>query len=187
MESAAVECGGVAYHCKTSLSTLAVLGKVGGEALLYTYLHVRNEGLDLFGFADLGELGCFKMLIGVSGVGPKAALSILSSMSPERFALCVASGDYKAITAAPGVGPKLAQRVVLELKDKVSSADITGGITGLPSGGVGLGTGNAGEAVSALMVLGYSQSEAAAAIGRQEPSLPVEELIKGALKSLARQ
>jgi len=187
MAGAAVECGGVAYYCKTTLSTLSRLGKVGGEAMLYTYLLVRNEALDLFGFSDLGELSCFKMLISVSGVGPKAALAILSAMSPERFALCVASGDYKSITAAPGVGNKLAQRVVLELKDKVSGADIAGGITQLPGGGAAAGTGNAGEAVSALMVLGYSQSEAAAVIGKLDTALSVEDLIKAALQGLARQ
>ncbi len=186
MQSAAVECGGVAYHCKTTLSTLAELGKVGTEATLYTYLHVKNEVLDLFGFADQGELSCFKMLIGVSGVGPKAGLSILSSMSPERFALCVASGDYKAITAAPGVGAKLAQRIVLELKDKVQGADIAGGITeGV--GSVAIGAGNTGEAMSALMVLGYSQSEAASVVAKLDPTLSVEELIKGALKGLAKK
>jgi len=185
MQSAAVECGGVAYHCKTSLSTLSKLGKVGSQTLLYTYLQVRNEALDLFGFADEAELDCFRLLTGVTGVGAKAGLSILSIMSPERFALCVASGDYKSITAAPGVGNKLAQRIVLELKDKVQGADFKGGLTELPGGVVVVGAGNAGEAVSALLVLGYSQSEAAAAVGKLDPELPVEELIKAALKMVA--
>lgn len=185
MAGAAVECGGVAYYCKTSLSTLSRLGKVGGEAMLYTCMSVKNETLELFGFADQRELNCFKMLTGVSGVGPKAALSILSSMSPEKFALCVASGDYKAITAAPGVGAKLAQRVVLELKDKVGAGEIAGGLADISGPVQVFGAGNAGEAMSALMVLGYSQSEAAAAVGKLDESLPVEELIKSALKSLA--
>ena len=187
MAGAAVECGGVAYYCKTTVATLAQLDQVGSEVLLYTYLQVRSEAIDLFGFANLGELSCFKMLTGVSGVGPKAALSILSSMTPEQFALCVASGDYKGITAAPGVGPKLAQRIVLELKDKVGGKEIAEGFS--QSGGTVLpaGAGNAGEAMSALMVLGYSQSEAAASVGRLDPSLPVEELIKASLRELAKR
>lgn len=187
MAGAAVECGGVAYYCKASLSTLTSLGKVGSEVVLYTYLHIRNEALDLFGFADTAELNCFKMLINVTGVGPKAALAILSAMSPERFVLCVASGDYKAITAAQGVGAKLAQRVVLELKDKVSGAELAGAFSQAGAGVAPLGAGNAGEAVSALVVLGYTQAEAASAVGRLEESLPVDEMIKAALKTLARQ
>lgn len=186
MTSAAVECGGVAYLCKTSLSTLSRLGREGDEVKLYTFMNTRSEALDLFGFADQAELSCFKMLTSVNGVGPKAALSILSVLSPERFALCVASGDHKSITQAQGVGPKLAQRIVLELKDKVSGADIAGGLTELPSA-VAVGAGSAGEAMSALMVLGYSQSEAASVIGRLDASLSVEELIKAALKGLAKQ
>ena len=186
MASAAVECGGVAYLCKTTLSTLARLGKVGSDAMLYTYLNIRSEAVDLFGFADQGELSCFKMLISVNGVGPKAALSILSAMSPEKFALCVASGDYKSITQAQGVGTKLAQRIVLELKDKVSGTSIAGGISELLSNG-SIGAGSTGEAMSALMVLGYSHSEAAAVVGKLDASLPVEEMIKAALMGLAKQ
>lgn len=185
MDAVAVDCSGVAYYCKTTLSTLSRMSGIGEAVTLYTYLNIRQEALELFGFADMGELNCFKMLINVSGVGPKAALSILSTMTPERFALCVASGDYKAITAAPGVGSKLAQRVVLELKDKLGKADIAAGFADTSGRVVVAGKGNAGEAMSALMVLGYSQSEAAVAIGGLEESLPVEELIKGALKKLA--
>lgn len=182
--SIAIECGGVAYLCQASLSTVAAVGEMGSEALLYTYLHVREGAIDLFGFADREELSCFKMLLGVTGVGPKAALAILSQMSPERFALCVASGDYKFLTVAQGVGAKLAQRIVLELKDKVSGAAVAQGITQPPMG-IAAGTGNLAEAVSALVVLGYSQPEAASALGTLPADLPVEELIKAGLKNLA--
>ncbi|MDR2931641.1 MAG: Holliday junction branch migration protein RuvA [Oscillospiraceae bacterium] len=182
--SVAVECSGVAYHCQTSLSTVTSVGEVGSEATLYTYLHVREGAIDLFGFADKGELACFKMLLGVTGVGPKAALAILSQMSPERFALCVASGDHKLLTVAQGVGPKLAQRIILELRDKVSTADIAQGI-GAPVANIAVGSGNMAEAVSALVVLGYSQSEAAASVATLPPDLPVEDMIKTGLKSLA--
>lgn len=182
--SIAIECGGVAYLCMASLSTITSVGEIGEKAKLYTYLHVREGAVDLFGFASRGELSCFKMLLGVSGVGPKAGLAILSQMSPEHFALCVASGDYKALTVAQGVGNKIAQRIVLELRDKVNSAAVAKGVT-QPATGVTVGTGNISEAISALVVLGYSQPEAAAAIGTLPPDLPVEELIKTGLKALA--
>ena len=182
--SAAVECGGVAYLCQTSMGTLAAIGKVGSEVILYTLMNVRENAVDLFGFASQSELSCFKMLISVSGVGPKAGLSILSQMPPERVALCVASGDYKALTAAPGVGAKLAQRIVLELRDKVTNAQVAGGVSA-PAIPI-MGAGNVSEAISALVVLGYGQSEAASAIAVQPPDAPVEELIKAGLKALSR-
>ena len=183
--SAAVECGGVAYLCQASMGTLASIGKIGDTVTLYTLMNVRENAVDLFGFASQSELSCFKMLISVSGVGPKAALSILSQMPPERVALCVASGDYKALTAAPGVGAKLAQRIVLELRDKVTNAQVVGGMSA-PAIPV-MGAGNVSEAISALVVLGYSQSEAASAIAAQPPEAPVEELIKAGLKALSKR
>ena len=159
---------------------------MGEEVTLFTYLYIREDVLDLYGFMDLSELNCFKMLLGVSGVGPKAALSILSDMSPERFALCVASGDSKSLTKAQGVGPKLAQRVVLELKDKIKGLEAAQGFIQkdipLPED-----ASNLGEAISALVVLGYTQSEAAAALAKLDSSLPVEKLITGALRHLAGQ
>ena len=182
--SVAVECSGVAYLCQTTLATISAIGQVGKEATLYTYMNVRENAVDLFGFSEQSELTCFKMLISVTGVGPKAALAILSQMSPERVALCVASGDYKALTAAPGVGAKLAQRIVLELRDKVSNADVAKGV-GAPPVAVNVGAGNLSEAISALVVLGYTQSEAASVLAAQSPELPVEDLIKHGLKALA--
>ncbi len=183
---AVVECGGVGYRCQTSLSTLRKLPKAGEDALLYTYLYIREGAVDLYGFSDMEELNCFKMLIGVSKVGPKAALSILSDLSPERFALCVASGDAKTITRSQGVGAKLAERIVLELKDKIKGMEVSKGFSAdeipMPEDSTSIG-----EAISALVVLGYSQSEAASALAGLDPGLPVDKLITLSLKSLAGQ
>jgi Holliday junction DNA helicase, RuvA subunit len=179
---AVIECGGVGFKCQTTANTLKKLPKIGAQTRLFTYLNVREDALDLFGFADESELGCFKMLISVSGVGPKAALSILSETTPEKFALYVASGDAKALTRAQGVGSKIAQRIVLELKDKVSNEQAALGFADLPVSA----SGNAEEAVNALMVLGYSRSEASLAVGKSESSQPVEEIIRQALKLLAK-
>ena len=187
-QSVALETGGVAFRCSTTLTTLKQIGEKGRTATLYTHLNVREDALDLFGFASEQELECFKLLISVSGVGPKAALSILSELPPDKLALCLATGDSKAITRAPGVGPKLAQRVVLELKDKLAKGLELSAVTPeIEAAGIAAATGNAAEAVSALSMLGYSQSEAAAAVSRLDAALSVEELIRQALKSLARQ
>ena len=182
---AVIECGGVGYACRTTYSTLSQLGSVGTKATLLTYLHVREDNVELFGFATSQELNCFKMLLTVSGVGPKAALAILSDITPEKFALTIATGDSKSITKTKGIGPKLAQRIVLELKDKIakeqqlltSGADID--FTPVMSGS------NSGEAISALVVLGYSQGEATSVISKLDPEMSVENMIKQALKAMA--
>lgn len=187
-QSVAVETGGVAFQCSTTLSTLKTIGEKGSTATLYTYLNVREDALDLFGFATEQEMECFKLLISVSGVGPKAALSILSELTPDKLALCLATGDSKSITRAQGVGPKLAQRVVLELKDKLAKGlELPADSPEIQAAGLAAADGNAAEAVSALTMLGYSQSEAAMAVSKLDGDLPVEELIKQALKQLARQ
>lgn len=187
-QSVALETGGVAFQCSTTLSTLKTIGEKGSTATLYTYLNVREDALDLFGFATEQELECFKLLISVSGVGPKAALSILSELTPDKLALCLATGDSKSITRAQGVGPKLAQRVVLELKDKLAKGlELPADSPEIQAAGLAAADGNAAEAVSALTMLGYSQSEAAMAVSKLDGDLPVEELIKQALKQLARQ
>lgn len=182
--SAAVECAGVAYRCQTTLSTLSRLDPVGAEVLLYTHLNVREDAVDLFGFADQRELRFFRMLIAITGVGPKAALSILSNLSPDRLSMCIATGDFKSITAAQGVGPKLAQRVVLELKDKIKNMDAIGGAGALPTD-VNLDAGNASEAISALVALGYAQADAAMVVAKTDPNASVEEMIKAALRGLS--
>jgi holliday junction DNA helicase RuvA len=183
---AVVECGGVGFKCSTTANTIKMLPKTGEKVTLYTHLNVREDALDLFGFYDRKELNCFKMLISVSGVGPKAALSILSEASPEKFALYVASGDSKALTRAPGVGTKLAQRVILELKDKISGEQAAAGFGSDAQTVAQSASGNAEEAVNALVVLGYSRSEASLAVGRCGDGLGVEEFIRQALKQLAR-
>lgn len=180
-----VECAGVGYGVRTTAGTLGRLPKMGQEVKLFTCLNIREDAAELFGFIDHRELEGFRMLTGVSGVGPKAALAILSELGGEQLMLAVAGGDAKSITRAPGVGPKLASRIVLELKDKVPSDFFS------PGGGGGAfalppqENTSAGEAVSALVALGYSQQEAASAVGRLSPELPVQELIKGALKVLS--
>ena len=182
---AVVECAGVGYACRTTISTLSKLGNIGSDAFLLTYLYVREDNVELFGFATEQELNCFKMLISVSGVGPKAGLAILSDTTPETFALNVATGDYKAFTKTKGVGPKLAQRVVLELKDKITNEQLTSFVKEEPNFTAISAGGAVSEAVAALVVLGYSQTEAASAVAKLDPSMSVEELIKNALKKIA--
>ena len=183
---AAIECGGIAFQCMTTLSTLSKIAKTGETVTLYTYLNVREDAMDLFGFYTQQELACFKQLISVSGVGPKAALAVLSQLSPDKLALCVASGDVKSITQAQGIGPKIAQRIVLELKDKlsknISSEDFSAAEAFSVSSAVSKS--NLSEAIEALVMLGYSRSEAASAVSKLDNSLPAEELIRLALKAL---
>ncbi len=184
---AVVECAGVGYACRTTCSTSVQLGETGKEVYLYTYLHVREDNVELFGFYSMQELNCFKMLISVSGVGPKAALSILSDIDAQRFALTVASGDSKVFTKTKGVGPKLAQRIVLELKDKIAKESITASDI-KSSGNIFVPEGdNCAEAVSALMVLGFSQEEVAAAVSKIDTSLDTGEIVKQALKIIGKK
>ena len=184
---AVIDCGGVGYACRTTAYTLSALN-VGEKAKLYTYLNVREDAMELYGFSTEQEKNCFEMLIGVSGVGPKAALSILSATTPERLALSIISGDEKALTVAPGIGKKIAQRVILELKDKLAKeqsayageAYAGSGVTAIPEN-------KAGEASAALAVLGYGQSEIAAALkGIDLEQLSLETVIKQALKNMMK-
>ena len=184
----AIECSGIAFDVTTSVNTLRKLGNVGDTATVYTYLAVREDGVELFGFYDNEELQYFRMLISVSGVGPKAAVAILSVLTPEMLALSITAGDVKSITKAQGVGPKIAQRIVIELKDKVSKlvpANINVGK--ISSEKAVLCSGNCEEAITALSALGYTHSEAASAVSGVDPSLSVEEIIKQALRNLARR
>lgn len=180
---AVIDVGGVAFRCAVSMGTLRALPRTGEEATLYTYLNVREDALDLYGFCTQLELNCYKLLTAISGVGPKAALSILSELSPEDVALSAAAGDAKRFTRANGVGVKLAQRIVLELKDKVKGLSFdSSGWEGVEPGGPSA-AGNAAQAAEALVTLGYTPSEAAAAVGRLDSQLSAEELIRLALKS----
>ena len=184
---AVIECGGVAFKCLTSMHTQRSLPRIGETATLYTHLNVREDALDLFGFSSKNELNCFKMLTGISGVGPKVALAILSELSPEGVAVAAASGDSKSFTRASGVGPKLGQRIVLELKDKVKKMAGTSGdlqLTPAEAGAISASK-NAEQAVQALIVLGYTQSEASQAVARLDSALATEELIRLALKAMS--
>lgn len=181
--SVALSCGGVAFRCYTSFNTLRKIASTGETVTLYTYLAVREDALDLFGFADTDELDCFKILIGVSGVGPKAGLAILSQLTPDKLALAVASGDVKAITAAQGIGPKIAQRIITEIKDKLApfAADASVEIAEITAA---VSTGSGNDAVEALMSWGYSRTQASVAVGKLNPNLSTEELIVQALHIL---
>ena len=185
---AVVDCGGVGYACKTTNNTLSSLKK-GQKGRLYTYLHVAEGIFDLYGFASQRELNSFKLLIGVSGVGPKAALAILSVGTPETLAMAIVTGDEKALTAAPGVGKKIAQRIILELKDKMAKEtaaglDFSGG---KGTSAVPVFSNKASEAAQALAVLGYSSQEVSAAMkGVDVENLPLEEIIRQSLKKMVK-
>ena len=184
---AVIDCGGVGYACRTTSHTISKLS-MGKAAKLYTHLYVREEIFELYGFISESELGCFRMLIGVSGVGPKAALAILSSGSPGNLALSIITGDEKALTKAPGVGKKIAQRVILELKDKLAKGQLnTGGGEAFAGGVTIIPENKASEASAALAVLGYSQSEIAVALkGIDLEALSLENVIKQALKKMVK-
>lgn len=181
-----VECGGVGFKCYTTLNTIKSIGTVGSEVNVYTHLSVREDAMDLYGFSTLNELDAFKLLITVSGIGPKAAVAILSQLTPEKLALCIASGDAKSITKAQGVGKKTAERVVLELKDKMGNIAIGEGASVVSAASTVLESSNSAEAVEALVALGYSQSDAAVIVGSMDKSMPVDDMIRLALKQLAR-
>ena len=180
---AVIECAGVGYKCYTTMNTQRSLPAIGKEAVLYTHMNVREDAVDLFGFSSLAELNCFKLLTSVSGVGPKVGLAILSVLSPEQVAVAVAAGDFKTLTMAQGVGNKLAQRVILELKDKLKA--LGGGEEVTAAAGVVNAAGNAAEAMNALSVLGYTPSDVAPVVAKFDSSLPVEELIRLTLKAMA--
>jgi len=178
---AVIENGGIGYKIFTSAYAIEALTKAVGEVTVFTHLYVREDMLDLYGFPTNEELKMFLNLLTVSGVGPKAALAIMSVASPERFALAVITNDVKTITKATGVGPKLAQRVILELKDKVKTTEA---ISAEEIPDEVFGDAHA-EAVSALVVLGYSPQEAKKAVTPLKAE-SVEELVKEGLKRLMK-
>ena len=187
MSAVVLSCGGVGYYAQCPASVAGALPGVGKEATLYTVMSVTENDVSLYGFATEEQQACFEMLTAVSGVGPKVGLAILSVMEPQRVALAISAGDHKAFKAANGVGPKLAQRIVLELKDKVAKGfvdgisleDVAGAASGEPA------SQSSAQAIAALVSLGYSQSEAALAISKIDATLPVEEIIKLALRGMA--
>ncbi|MCL2408832.1 MAG: Holliday junction branch migration protein RuvA [Oscillospiraceae bacterium] len=182
---AVIDAGGAGYACMTTANTLSRL-KAGKKARLYTYCYIKEDAFDIYGFHDLNEKRCFELLISVSGVGPKAALSILSSSTPESLALAIIGEDETALTIAPGIGKKIAQRVILELKDKVSKESATLKAAGYvpPSGEAGQAGSKLNDASAALAVLGYSSGEISAAMrGVDMQSLTVEEIVREVLKN----
>ncbi len=186
---AVIDCGGVGYACHASQNTIGKL-KVGTHARLLTYLNVREGIFELYGFIDEEEQSCFEMMIGVSGVGPKAALSILSVAPPDRLALSIITGDEKMLMQAPGIGKKIAQRIVLELRDKMSKEQLETASASSPvaAAAVSGGVNHTQEAVAALMVLGYTQAEALHAMeGLDAVGMEAEEIIRQCLKKLVKQ
>lgn len=185
--TAVVECGGVGYNCQTTMNTLKTL-RLGDEVTLFTYLNVREDAMELFGFSAKTELDTFKTLIGVSGVGPKAGLAILSELSPEQVAMAIATDDIKIITRAQGVGKKIAQRIVLELKDKLAKS-LSSENTSLPSSSAAANAamGNIPKAIEALGVLGYAPADVSGILATMDSALPVEQLIAQTLRQMGRQ
>lgn len=180
--AAVVECGGVGYLCQTTMNTLKTL-KLNSEVTLYTYLNVREDAVDLFGFATQNELATFKTLISVSGVGPKAGLSVLSELTAEQVAMAIATDDIKTITRAQGIGKKIAQRIILELKDKLAKSEQTqsGNVQMTQTAG-----GNVAKAIEALGVLGYTPADVSPVLANFDAGLPVEQLIAMTLKQMGR-
>ena len=181
-----IDAGGVGYALNTSYTSARSV-KTGEQATFYTYLHVREGIFELYGFARREELACFKQLIAISGVGPKAAIAILGTVTPEKLALCVISGDEKALTAAPGIGKKLAQRILLEMKDKMSKDQLeaASGSSGIIMPTMAASGGAMEDALAALAVLGYPRAVAVNALqGVDTAGLATDEIVRAALKRL---
>ena len=183
-----VEAGNIGYDIAIPLSAAERLPHTGSEIKVYTYLQVREDGLSLFGFLSRYDLEMFRQLIGVNGIGPKAALGILSSLSPDSLRMAIIAGDAKAIAKAPGVGVKTAQRIILDLKDKISPEDILEEVLAAEPHDLEIGQEKEAvrEAIEALVALGYSSSESAKAVKRVEatPDMTAEEVLKASLKFL---
>ncbi len=186
--SCVIDCGGVGYKLFISDNTYtAIVGKVGSELKLLTYLQIREDAVELYGFKTNDELSAFKLLITVSGVGPKAAMSILSLLTPDKLSMAIVGEDTKTIAKASGIGAKTAARVVLELKDKISKqvfAASTVGGTQAPASFAK--SSNLSEALDALVVLGYSRAEAQRALSGIDPTLDVTKIIPMALSKLMK-
>ena len=183
-----IDCGGVGYRLTVSMNTSdAIMTKLGKEIKLFTHLAVRENEVELFGFGSSEERECFNHLTSVSGVGPKVAMSILSTLKPDKLALAICTEDFKAIAKSPGIGTKTAQRIVLELKDKFSKEVIaTSEAAKLDLAPVPQKGSNLSEAAEGLMVLGYDKNTVLSALKGVDTSLPVGEIIRLALKNLAR-
>ena len=181
---AVVYCGGVGYACRTTSYTLSKL-RIGQTAKLFTYCNIREDAFDIYGFSTRDELRCFELLLGVTGVGPKAAIAILSSTSPERFMLAIMTQDEKSLTAAQGVGKKLAQRIILELKDKLGAVSEVDFSDSAPAFAAPANGSNLALAQAALAELGYNQSEIGAALkGIKTEGMTTEEIVRQCLRAM---
>jgi len=188
---AVVDCGGVGYKLNISYTTFSRLPETGKQVKLFTHLVVKDDALDLIGFGDLSEKSMFLMLLTISGVGVKVATSVLSALSPERFAFAVASGDYKEIAAAQGVSTKTAQKIILELKDKIDKDNIASAKSGaadkyLADASMPVAGNIRGDAIVALMALGYSRNEANDALKNADMTASLEDIIKYGLRNLVK-
>lgn len=182
-----IDCGGVGYKLTVSLNTATSLSsKIDTRVKLFTHLVVREDGVEMFGFGSNEERECFNNLTGVSGVGPKVAMSILSVMRPDALALAICTEDVKAIAKAPGLGPKSAARIILELKDKISKEMFSGGVKLESAPAKSAVSGNISEAAEALAVLGYDKNTILTVLKDSDPAMKVEDLIKAALRKLTR-
>lgn len=184
-----IECGGVGYKCLATMNTLRVLPRVGETAFVYTHMLVREDAVELVGFASASEMNCFRMLTSISGVGAKVAIAILSALTPEQVALAVSLNDSKTLTKASGVGTKLAQRIILELKDKIKKLGLAEPVSTVESE-VFTQTeagGNAAQALAALAVLGYSADEALPYMNGIDMTQSVEKIISETLKAIGKR
>jgi len=181
-----IECAGVGYKVMTSLICIESMPQTGETVTIYTHLSVREDAMDLYGFLDKNDIDVFRLLMSVSGVGPKVALSVLSALSSAQIAQAVLSQDQAVLTSAPGIGPKVAQRMILELKDKIAG-DMVFADSGPSKMGDGAMQSSFDEAVAALMALGYSKNQASNAVRSVlHEADSVEDVIKAALRSLMR-
>ncbi len=184
-----IECGGVGYKCLATMNTLRSIPHIGEKAMLYTHMIVREDAVELCGFSTTNELNCFKLLMSISGVGARLAIAILSSLSPEQVALAVSAGDSKTLTKANGVGNKLAQRIILELKDKIKKLGIASQT--MDNSSLAASTvqesGNISQAINALAVLGYSPDEVAPFMSGIDPQMSVEKIIGETLKAIGKK
>lgn len=184
---AVVDCGGVGYACRASQNTIGKL-QTGKSARLYTYLNVREDVMELYGFLEERERSYFEKMIAVAGVGPKAALSILSAAPPDQLALAILTGDEKLLMQAPGIGKKIAQRIILELRDKMSTEQLEAAPSSTVIAAKGGQANHTQEAVAALMALGYSQAEAIHAMeGLDAAHMETEDILRQCLKKLIKQ
>ena len=180
---AVIDCGGVGYACRVTAYTAAQL-KLGTQTRLYITESIREDAFDLYGFATREEQRCYELLTAVNGVGPKAALSILSSGGPQNFLLAVMTGDEKMLTAAQGVGKKIAQRIILELKDKLGGSGMELDFSAGPAPAAPQSGGSAALAHAALQELGYSPAEISAALKGVDPNASTEDMVRYALRAM---